>query len=182
MFCAVVAGSDTNTVCWTKPIAKAPATTLIRYRAPAILANWRGDAPPTESMKALLDSCGDMRHYNATERGTAGVDRTYRRGRLSHGKGGAHFPRVAGAAHSVWVSGPGRIVGGRATLAGVGVPVARFEVRIPDEVLADLRARIRNTRWPDPAPGEPWSQGTDLDHLRGLLAYWADGFDWRARE
>ena len=38
------------------------------------------------------------------------------------------------------------------------------------------------TRWPDPAPGEPWSQGTDLDYLRDLLAYWADGFDWRARE
>jgi pimeloyl-ACP methyl ester carboxylesterase len=64
----------------------------------------------------------------------------------------------------------------------VDVPVGRFEVRIPDEVLADLRARIRNTRWPDPAPGERWSQGTDLDQLRRLLAYWADGFDWRARE
>jgi Epoxide hydrolase N terminus len=64
----------------------------------------------------------------------------------------------------------------------VGVPVRRFEVRIPDEVLADLRARIRNTRWPDPVPGEPWSQGTDLDQLRRLLAYWAEGFDWRARE
>jgi pimeloyl-ACP methyl ester carboxylesterase len=49
-------------------------------------------------------------------------------------------------------------------------------------VLADLRARIRATRWPDPAPGPPWSQGTDLDYLRDLLGYWADGFDWRARE
>lgn len=46
----------------------------------------------------------------------------------------------------------------------------------------DLRERIRDTRWPDPAPGEPWSQGTDLDYLFGLLAYWADGFDWRAQE
>ncbi|WSY48414.1 epoxide hydrolase N-terminal domain-containing protein (plasmid) [Embleya sp. NBC_00888] len=41
---------------------------------------------------------------------------------------------------------------------------------------------MRHTRWPDGAPGEPWSQGTDLDYLRDLLAYWADGFDWRARE
>ena len=57
-----------------------------------------------------------------------------------------------------------------------------FEVAIPDAVLDDLRERIRRTRWPDPAPGEPWSQGTDLDYLRDLLAYWADGFDWRARE
>lgn len=47
-----------------------------------------------------------------------------------------------------------------------------------DEVLADLRARILNTRWTEPAP---WGQGTDLAYLRGLLGYWADGFDWRAQ-
>ena len=58
----------------------------------------------------------------------------------------------------------------------------QFSVRVSDEVLADLRARIRNTRWPGPAPGAPWEQGTDLGYLRGLLGYWADGFDWRAQE
>jgi len=57
-----------------------------------------------------------------------------------------------------------------------------FSVAVPDEVLDDLRARIRATRWPPPAPGAPWSQGTDLAYLQGLLAYWADGFDWRAAE
>jgi hypothetical protein len=58
----------------------------------------------------------------------------------------------------------------------------QFSVRVDDEVLADLRARIRNTRWPGPAPGALWEQGTDLGYLRGLLGYWADGFDWRAQE
>ncbi|HEY6592709.1 MAG TPA: epoxide hydrolase [Asanoa sp.] len=57
-----------------------------------------------------------------------------------------------------------------------------YVIDVPDAVLDDLRARIRNTRWPQPAPGAPWSQGTDLAYLRDLLAYWADGFDWRARE
>jgi hypothetical protein len=57
-----------------------------------------------------------------------------------------------------------------------------FTVGVSEEVLADLRARIANTRWPEAAPGAPWEQGTDLDYLRGLLAYWADGFDWRAQE
>jgi pimeloyl-ACP methyl ester carboxylesterase len=57
-----------------------------------------------------------------------------------------------------------------------------FRVDVPDAVLDDLRFRIRSTRWPPPAPGPPWEQGTDLDYLRGLLAYWADGFDWRAAE
>jgi pimeloyl-ACP methyl ester carboxylesterase len=60
--------------------------------------------------------------------------------------------------------------------------VEPFVIDVDEAVLADLRARIRNTRWPEPAPGEPWSQGTDLAYLQDLLAYWADGFDWRARE
>ena len=58
----------------------------------------------------------------------------------------------------------------------------QFSVGVSEEVLADLRARIRNTRWPGPAPGVPWEQGTDLGYLQSLLGYWADGFDWRAQE
>jgi pimeloyl-ACP methyl ester carboxylesterase len=60
--------------------------------------------------------------------------------------------------------------------------VEAFEIRVDDHVLSDLHARIRNTRWPDDAPGERWSQGTDLHFLQQLLSYWADGFDWRAQE
>jgi Epoxide hydrolase N terminus len=44
-------------------------------------------------------------------------------------------------------------------------------------VIEDMRARIRSTRLPAPAPGQPWTQGTDRDWLEGLLGYWADGFD-----
>jgi pimeloyl-ACP methyl ester carboxylesterase len=62
------------------------------------------------------------------------------------------------------------------------LPVESFSIRIEDEVVSDLRARIRNTRWPDQAPGAAWEQGTDLGYLRQLLTYWADGFDWRAQE
>src|SRR3984957_4347746 len=58
----------------------------------------------------------------------------------------------------------------------------QFDVRVSDEVLADLRARILNTRWPGAAPGAAWGQGTDLGYLQDLLGYWADGFDWRAQE
>jgi pimeloyl-ACP methyl ester carboxylesterase len=57
-----------------------------------------------------------------------------------------------------------------------------FTVDVSDEVLHDLGARIRNTRWPESAPGAPWKQGTDLAYLQGLLDYWTHGFDWRAQE
>jgi pimeloyl-ACP methyl ester carboxylesterase len=66
-----------------------------------------------------------------------------------------------------------------------GVPriqVEPFLVAVDESALDDLRARIRRTRLPEAAPGEPWSQGTDRDWLDGLLGYWAGGFDWRAAE
>jgi pimeloyl-ACP methyl ester carboxylesterase len=60
--------------------------------------------------------------------------------------------------------------------------IAPFTIHVPDEVLSDLRTRIRNTRWPNQAPGAAWAQGTDLEYLERLLSYWANGFDWRAQE
>jgi pimeloyl-ACP methyl ester carboxylesterase len=65
---------------------------------------------------------------------------------------------------------------------GASLRITPFRIEVPDDVLADLNERIRRTRWPDPAPGPAWEQGTDLAYLRELLAYWADGFDWRAQE
>jgi pimeloyl-ACP methyl ester carboxylesterase len=63
-----------------------------------------------------------------------------------------------------------------------GVDVEPFSIAVDEEVLEDLRSRLAGTRWPSAAPGAPWEQGTDLFHLRELVAYWRDGFDWRAAE
>ncbi|HEX7096746.1 MAG TPA: epoxide hydrolase [Acidimicrobiales bacterium] len=62
------------------------------------------------------------------------------------------------------------------------IEIEPFRIDVPDAVLDDLRARIRATRWPEPAPGEPWAQGTDLAYLRELCEHWADEFDWRRVE
>jgi microsomal epoxide hydrolase len=62
------------------------------------------------------------------------------------------------------------------------VTIEPFRIDVADDVLADLRARILATRWPEDAPAEPWAQGTDLAYLRELCDYWADGFDWRRVE
>ncbi len=60
--------------------------------------------------------------------------------------------------------------------------VQPFRIDVAESVLEDLRTRLRAARWPEPAPGPAWSQGTDLDCLRALTDYWLDGFDWRRQE
>ena len=60
--------------------------------------------------------------------------------------------------------------------------VEPMRIHIADEVLDDLRARLRRTRWPDQVPGIEWNQGTELEWLRRLVSYWSDEFDWRAWE
>src|SRR5215471_18354848 len=57
-----------------------------------------------------------------------------------------------------------------------------FTLRVPDEAIADLHERLARTRFPDQAPGEPWTYGTDVAYLRQLLEYWRTTFDWRAEE
>jgi pimeloyl-ACP methyl ester carboxylesterase len=57
-----------------------------------------------------------------------------------------------------------------------------FTLRVPDETLADLRARLDRVRWPDEAPGAGWAHGTSLAYLKELVSYWRDRYDWRAHE
>ena len=57
-----------------------------------------------------------------------------------------------------------------------------FTPRAGPAALEDLGARLRATRWPDAPQDAGWSIGTDVDYLRELVAYWADGFDWPAQE
>jgi epoxide hydrolase len=60
--------------------------------------------------------------------------------------------------------------------------VAPFRIAIPDADLNDLRQRLARTRWPERECVDDWNQGIPLDYTRDLAAYWADGYDWRARE
>ena len=57
-----------------------------------------------------------------------------------------------------------------------------FRIEVPDAELADLRDRLRRTRWPDEEPVADWSQGVPLAYLRELCEYWATEYDWRATE
>ncbi len=57
-----------------------------------------------------------------------------------------------------------------------------FRIAVPDGDLTDLRERLSRTRWPERECVPDWTQGIPLDYTRELAAYWADGYDWRARE
>jgi len=61
-----------------------------------------------------------------------------------------------------------------------------FKLSIADAAIADLKTRLSLTRLPDAAPGDPsdnpWAYGSSVDYMRDLVAYWKDGFDWRAQE
>ncbi|MCA8927392.1 MAG: epoxide hydrolase [Alphaproteobacteria bacterium] len=60
--------------------------------------------------------------------------------------------------------------------------IREFRIAIPDADLADLRRRLKATRWPEKEAVDDWSQGTPLAYLQEVCAHWADGFDWRAWE
>ena len=58
----------------------------------------------------------------------------------------------------------------------------QFTVEVSDEAVFDLRRRLADTRWPDQVADTGWDDGCDLEWLRKLADYWADGFDWRYAE
>ncbi|UOQ87995.1 epoxide hydrolase [Agromyces endophyticus] len=55
-----------------------------------------------------------------------------------------------------------------------------FEIRVHDDVLDDLRARLARSRLLDDSPRRP-AAGMGRDYLRGLIDSWAT-WDWRSRE
>jgi pimeloyl-ACP methyl ester carboxylesterase len=58
-----------------------------------------------------------------------------------------------------------------------------FRIEIPQADLDDLQARVARTRFTDPAPAnEAGSYGVSSDWVQRLVAYWRDGYDWRAWE
>jgi pimeloyl-ACP methyl ester carboxylesterase len=63
-----------------------------------------------------------------------------------------------------------------------GELVVPFRIDVPDQDLADLRDRLRRTRWPEPETAGDWSQGVPLGYMEELCGYWAKGYNWRACE
>lgn len=60
--------------------------------------------------------------------------------------------------------------------------IVPFRIATPAAELADLRARLRSTRWPERETVRDRSQGVPLGYLRELCRYWAEEYDWPERE
>src|SRR5690348_12619669 len=60
--------------------------------------------------------------------------------------------------------------------------VRLFHVSVPQEVIDDLRARLRATRFPNAQPVKDRSHGVPIAHARALVQYWESGYDWRRFE
>jgi len=67
-----------------------------------------------------------------------------------------------------------------ATASASTTEIRPFTFEVTDEELDDLRSRVKATNWPD-AETDP-SQGVQLETIKALADYWADGYDWRAFE
>lgn len=61
-----------------------------------------------------------------------------------------------------------------------GDGVRQFDLDRQTQAMAELRRRLRATRWPDPGPVDDWSQGVPIAYLRDVCRYWSDEYDWDA--
>ncbi len=64
----------------------------------------------------------------------------------------------------------------------MGYSVEPFRVAVSEEVIADLRARLERTRFPDEVPDTGWEYGSNLAYMREVVDYWRTRYDWRAQE
>jgi pimeloyl-ACP methyl ester carboxylesterase len=57
-----------------------------------------------------------------------------------------------------------------------------FAISVPDEVLDDVRDRLRHTRYPLDVGNEDWRYGVERSYLEELVDHWITSYDWRAHE
>ena len=60
--------------------------------------------------------------------------------------------------------------------------VRPFRANMPEAALADLRQRIKVTKWPERETVTDESQGVQFATMQKLARYWATDYDWRKCE
>src|SRR5215471_15996904 len=86
------------------------------------------------------------------------------------------------AAIGITAAGTATVLPTRPAPAAGTDAIRPFRINIPGSALADLRKRIKATRWPDKETVTDDSQGVPLVTMQELSRYWATGYDWRKVE
>src|SRR6478735_3615519 len=61
-------------------------------------------------------------------------------------------------------------------------PIRPFHVNVSEADVADLRRRIKATRWPEPETVKDDTQGVQFATMQKLANYWATEWDWKKCE
>src|SRR5678816_3481319 len=68
----------------------------------------------------------------------------------------------------------------RGTASGKGPKAIRsYHFKVPNAALAELRARIKATKWPERETVTDQTQGVQLATIQALARYWGTKYDWR---
>lgn len=59
--------------------------------------------------------------------------------------------------------------------------IRSFIITTDADALADLKERLKRTRWPDEIEDAGWDFGTNLDYMPDLHRYWLESYDWEAQ-
>jgi len=68
------------------------------------------------------------------------------------------------------------------TSAGAPTDIRPFHYKASDTDLADMKRRIKATRWPEKETVNDDTQGVQLATMQALAKYWGESYDWRKVE
>ena len=89
---------------------------------------------------------------------------------------------AAGALSQLAFAETGQSITEVAPLSGDTNAIRPLHVRVPESQLADLKRRIKATRWPERETVTDASQGVQLATMQRVARYWSTDYDWRKVE
>ena len=57
-----------------------------------------------------------------------------------------------------------------------------FKINIPDKVLVEIYAKVKNYPWHEMPNDGGWKYGSNLNYMKEISSYWVKEFDWRKHE
>jgi pimeloyl-ACP methyl ester carboxylesterase len=89
---------------------------------------------------------------------------------------------AAGALSQLAFAETGQSITDVAPLTGDTNAIRPLHVKVPESQLADLKRRIKATRWPERETVTDASQGVQLATMQRVARYWSTDYDWRKVE